>query len=101
MSTLAPEVITAPASCVTPDHLLDTPLPQLLADLDVVLVDSSITDAGFYGAVVERRDGQLILTMPRGRPVFERDTVARMLLGEALGFGSAPVPEPLRMEVPA
>lgn len=86
---------------ISPTRLLDAPLPQLLDELDVLLVDSSITDAGFYGAVVERRDGQLILAMPVGRSVFERDTVARMLLGEALGFDSAPVPEPLRMEVPA
>ncbi|MFE2486007.1 hypothetical protein ACFXGR_22455 [Streptomyces mirabilis] len=101
MSTLAPEAITAPASSVTPTRLLDAPLPQLLDELDVLLVDSSITDRGFFGAVVERRDGQLILAMPAGRSTFERDTVARMLLGEALGVGSAPVPEPLRMEVPA
>jgi hypothetical protein len=96
--TLATPSTVAPASSVTPTRLLDTPLPQLLDELDVLLVDSSITDAGFFGAVVERRDGQLILAMPVGRSDFERDTTARMLLGEALGVGAAPVPAPLRLE---
>jgi hypothetical protein len=68
-----------------------------LAELDVALVDSSIADAGFFGAVVQRRDGQLVLAMPSGRSVFERDTAARMLLGEVLGVDCAPIPEPLRM----
>jgi hypothetical protein len=82
----------------TTDHLLDAPLPQLLNELDALLVDSSITDVGFFGAVVQRRDGQLILAMPVGRSAFERDTTARMLLGEVLGVGAAPVPAPLRLE---
>lgn len=101
MSTLLRETVGAPASCTTPavDHLMDAPLPRLLAELDVLLHDSSITDAGFFGAVVERRDGQLILAMPVGRSAFERDTVARMLLAELLGVEAAPIPEPLRMKV--
>ncbi|MEV8548349.1 hypothetical protein AB0L04_00640 [Streptomyces glaucescens] len=77
------------------DHLLDAPLPQLLAELDVELVDSSITDATFFGALVERRDGSRILSMPVGRSVFERDTAARMLLAEGLGLDAPPVPAPL------
>jgi hypothetical protein len=68
------------------DWLLDTPLPQLLAKLDVQLVDSSITDRTFFGAFVERRDGSRILAMPAGRSAFERDTVARMLLADGLGL---------------
>ena len=102
--TLATPGVLAPASFVTPpnvDHLLDAPLPQLLDELGVLLVDSSITDSGFVGAVVQRRDGQLILSMPVGRPEVERDTAARMLLAEALGVRGAPVSEPLRMEVSA
>lgn len=66
--------------------LLDTPLPQLLAAHGVQLVDSSITDRTFFGAFVERRDGSRLLAMPVGRSGFERDTVARMLLADALGL---------------
>lgn len=80
---------------ITTDCLLDTPLPQLLAAFDVELVESSITDATFFGALVERRDGGRILSMPAGRSAFERDTAARMLLAEGLGLDAPPVPLPL------
>lgn len=83
---------------ITLARLLDAPLDDLLLELDVELHLSSITDAGFYGAVVQRRDGQLILAMPRGRSSFERDTVARMLLSEVLSIDTAPVPSPLKLE---
>ena len=76
-----------------PIDLLDTPLPDLLNAFDIALVDSSITDAGFFGALVERRDGSRILSMPTGRSAFERDTAARMLLAEGLGLDAPPVPE--------
>lgn len=78
-----------------PVDILDAPLSQLLAELDVELVDSAITDAGFFGALVERRDGSRILSMPVGRSAFERDTAARMLLAEGLGLDAPPVPSPL------
>ena len=72
------------------DHLMDTPLPVLINELGVTVFDSSITDAEFFGAVVERKTGELILTMPSGRSELEHDTVARYLLAQALGV---PVPE--------
>lgn len=97
--TLATPAPIAPAAYVTPDRLFDAPLSELLADLGVLLVVSTITDPGFYGAFVERRDGQRILSMPAGRSVLERDTAARMLLGEATGVQLPPIPEPLRMEI--
>lgn len=74
-------------------RLLDAPLPQLLAELDILLVDSSITDPGFIGAVVQRRDGSLVLSMPPGRPRLERDTVARAMLGQAIGVPLGRLPE--------
>ncbi|MEU5572698.1 hypothetical protein [Streptomyces coeruleorubidus] len=76
---------------------MSAPLPHLLAELDVELVDSSITDAGFYGAFVVDRDGFRILSMPTGRSVFERDTAARMLLAEGFGLDAPPVPAPLEV----
>jgi hypothetical protein len=95
MGTLLPVSVTAHASSVTTDRLIDAPLPQLLAELGVELVDSSITDRTFFGALVERRDGTRLLSMPVGRSVFERDTAARMLLAEGLGLAAPPVPAPL------
>lgn len=94
--TLAPEMAEAPASSATPD-LLDAPLPRLLAAHDVELVDSSIKDATFFGAFMERRDGTRVLSMPVGRSAFERDTAARMLLAEGLGLNAPPLPSPLEV----
>ncbi|MFB7736212.1 hypothetical protein ACFC08_17865 [Streptomyces sp. NPDC056112] len=71
---------------------MDTPLPQLLAEHDVQLVDSEITDPGFVGAYIERHDGRRVLSMPSGRSWLERDTAARMLLAQGLGLEAAPVP---------
>jgi hypothetical protein len=82
---------------MTTARLLDAPLPQLLADLDVELVESSITDPGFIGAVVQRRDGSLVLSMPPGRPRLERDSVARAMLGQAIGVPLSPLPDPYQL----
>ena len=77
------------------DHLMDAPLSVLINELGVSLVDSSITDADFYGAVVQRKTGELLLTMPRGRSEFEHDTVARYLLAQAFGVKVTSMPAPL------
>lgn len=77
------------------DHLMDTPLSVLINELGVTLFDSSITDAEFFGAVVQKKTGELLLTMPTGRSEFEHDTVARYLLAQALGVDVAPMPEPI------
>ncbi|HEY9408454.1 MAG TPA: hypothetical protein VIP77_02640 [Jiangellaceae bacterium] len=92
--------MTVAQGCAIPQQktptvdLLDAPLPRLLAELRVEIVDSSITDATFFGAYVERRDGSRILSMPSGRSAFERDTTARMLLAEGLGLDAPPLPKP-------
>jgi hypothetical protein len=67
------------------ERLLDAPLPSLLADLGAELVESSITDSTFIGALLELPDGSLVLSMPSGRPRLERDCVARAMLGRAVG----------------
>jgi hypothetical protein len=93
MTVAAHTTKTPPA--LSTDRLLYDPLPQLLAELDVRLEDSRISDAGFFGAFVHPREGGRVLSMPRGRSAFERDTVARMLLAEAFGLDAPPVPFPL------
>jgi hypothetical protein len=94
LSTLAYSREAAPAPA---DPLLDLPLPRLLAEHGVELVDSSITDATFFGAFVERKDGHRLLAMPRGRSDFEHDTAARMLLADGLGLGGPAAPKPLEL----
>ena len=85
-----------PQKTTTAD-LFDAPLADVLAANRVELVDSSLTDATFFGALVERRDGTRILSMPPGRSAFERDTAARMLLAQGLGLDAPPVPSPLQV----
>lgn len=81
---------------LSPQRLLDAPLPELLAELDVTLDQSSITDPSFTGAAVVTQD-RLILSMRPGQPDPERDAVARALLGRVLGVPLSPLPEPYRM----
>ncbi|MFI6337114.1 hypothetical protein [Streptomyces sp. NPDC050535] len=77
------------------DHLMDTPLPVLISELGVTLTDSPITDRAFFGAViVQRKTGELRLTMPTGRSELEHDTVARYLLAQALGVPVPDMPAP-------
>jgi hypothetical protein len=70
---------------ITEARLLAAPLDDLLLELDVELHLSSITDPGFVGALIQREDGTLVLSMPPGRPRLERDCVARAMLGRMVG----------------
>ncbi|MFD4508037.1 hypothetical protein [Streptomyces sp. NPDC058457] len=81
---------------LSPQRLLGAPLPELLAELDVTLDESSITDPSFTGAAMVTRDG-VILSMRPGQPDWERDAVARALLGHVLDMPLLPLPEPYRM----
>ena len=82
---------------ITPARLLDAPLDELLLELDVELHLSSITDPGFIGALIQREDGSLILSMPSGRPRLERDCAARAMLGRMVGVPLSELPEPYRV----
>jgi hypothetical protein len=82
------------AASVTPDHILDAPLNQLLAETGVELVDSSIADREFFGAVVQRKNGDVLLAMPTGRSELEHDTVARYLLAQIFHVDLPKLPAP-------
>ncbi|MFD8132453.1 hypothetical protein [Streptomyces mirabilis] len=77
---------------LTPEHLLDAPLPDLFAELDITLDESSIADPNFTGAAVVTRD-RVVLSMRSGQPDWERDVVARALLGRVLNVPLSPLPE--------
>jgi hypothetical protein len=83
-----------PARRPSAGEILDTPLPDLLAGLEVELFDSLITDRTFFGAVVQRKDGQLLLTLPANRSEFETDTTARYLLAQAFDVDLPDLPPP-------
>lgn len=94
--TLAQPALKSPASSVTltPDRILDSPLADLLATAGVEIVDSSITDAEFFGAVVQRKSGGTYLAMPTGRSVTEHDTIARYLIAQAFHVDLPQLPPP-------
>ncbi|GGV91796.1 hypothetical protein [Streptomyces massasporeus] len=83
------------APAVSPDYLLDAPLTQLLAETGVELVDSSIADREFFGAVVQRKNGDVLLAMPTGRSELEHDTVARYLLAQIFDVDVPKLPAPI------
>jgi hypothetical protein len=82
------------AASVTPDRILDAPLDDLLAETGVEVVDSSIADREFFGAVVQHKNGDVLLAMPTGRSELEHDTVARYLLAQIFDVNLPKLPEP-------
>lgn len=90
--SLATHAPSRPA--LTVDRIFDAPLPQLLADTGVEIYDSSITDRSFFGAVVERKNGDLALAMPPGRSELEHDTMARYLLAQVFDVDLPKLPPP-------
>lgn len=78
------------------DHLLDAPLPDLLAEFNV---DVSVLEAGpgFTGGTYVREDGSLLFVRPAGRPVTEWELMARSMLGQALRVPMPELPEPYQL----
>ncbi|MCG0061700.1 hypothetical protein L0F81_00100 [Streptomyces tricolor] len=74
------------------DHLLDAPLPQLLAEHNVE-VSTLETDPGFTGGAYVRGDGSLLFVRPAGRPEAEWEIVARAMLGRLLGVPLPDLPD--------
>ena len=85
---------SATRTTLSPDHLLDAPLNDLLAETGAEIVASSIPDRDFFGAVVRRKNGDLLLAMPTGRSELEHDTVARYLLAQVFDVDLPQLPAP-------
>jgi hypothetical protein len=84
------------ALSLSPTQVLDASLDDLLATAGVEIVDSSIADRGFFGAVVQRKSGETYLAMPTGRSELEHDTVARYLIAQAFGVDLPQLPPPFQ-----
>lgn len=82
------------APSLSPAQVLDSPLGDLLDTAGVEVIDSSITDRGFFGAVVQRKTGEMYLSMPTGRSEREHDTIARYLIAQAFGVDLPDLPPP-------
>ena len=98
MDTLLRDAVMSPAAYVTPalspDRILDAPLADLLAEAGAEIVPSSIADREFFGAAVQRRSGELYLSMPTGRSELEHDTVARYLIAQVFDVVLPELPGP-------
>lgn len=84
-----------PATPLTVDRLLSAPLPELLAEVGAEIVDVPVDEDAFLGEAVQPRSGLTKFYMPAGRTAFERDTVARILVGKLVGAPMRPVPPSL------
>ncbi|MFH9574236.1 hypothetical protein ACH4MG_27310 [Streptomyces sp. NPDC017454] len=80
----------------TPDYLMTAPLPQLLAEhnVDVVEIEAA---PGFTGGTFRRPDGSMLFVRPAGRPAAEWELTARALLGRALRVPLPPLPAPFEV----
>ncbi|MFI6105805.1 hypothetical protein [Streptomyces sp. NPDC051310] len=77
----------------TVEHVIAAPLPQLLVEQNATLVDiTSVTQSWFYGQLIEKRSGALILAMPAGQDPVERDAVARLLIAHFHGLAEDAFP---------
>jgi len=85
------------ATALSPAELLGLPLDALLAAAGASVIESSIDEEIFVGAVYLSPAG-ISLHLPKGRSVEELDAIARLLLGEALGVPLAPLPDGLTMQ---
>jgi hypothetical protein len=89
VSQLTHATLDRPVISPTTDHLLDAPLPDLLAEfrVDVSVLE---VDPGFTGGTYVRDDGSLLFVKPAGRLASEWEMMARSMLGLAL---RVPMPE--------
>ncbi|MFF9688952.1 hypothetical protein [Streptomyces sp. NPDC014623] len=91
-TSMSPSTQAAVRPPITVEELFSTPLDQLFTQLNAEITVSSITDPNFFGAVVARPGHPILVLLPAGRDDFERDTVARKLLADAIGLDLAPLP---------
>lgn len=94
MKSSGTPVLAPPA--LSTDHLLDAPLPDLLAEFGVEVATLE-TDPGFTGGAYRRADGSLLFVKPAGRPDAEWQMMARSMLGAALRVPMPPLPEPYQL----
>ncbi|MBO0917506.1 hypothetical protein [Streptomyces laculatispora] len=82
---------------VTTGQIMNRPLDQVLTALGIRVIESSITDANFYGCVHIGNGRTTILTSP-GRDKFVTDCMIRYLIAESLGLDVTPLPKPFEVE---
>lgn len=93
MNTVAPAQTSDSAASVTPDHLMDTPLPQLLAELNIALSVIPIEDPTFCGYILARGERVDTVVVSSAWSELVQDSMARAMLGVAFRVPLPPLPE--------
>ncbi|WP_369211350.1 hypothetical protein [Streptomyces flavofungini] len=89
--------ISLPACKPSIDFVMDAPVQLLLDELNVDLVESSITDPGYTGHAIVV-GGEVVVWLPPDRPEYERDCMIRYLVGDAFRVdGLPPLPEQFKV----
>ncbi|MER6350611.1 hypothetical protein ABT186_01845 [Streptomyces sp. NPDC001634] len=88
---------TLPARRPTVDHLMDAPLPQLLAEFRVDVSVLPIPDRTFTGGTYVRKDGSMLFVFREGQPPVEREMITRAMLGKALRVPMPDLPAPYQL----
>lgn len=86
----------APQSPTT-DYLLDAPLGDLLAEFRVDVSETSKGGPRFTGGSYIRPNGTMLFAMPAGQNRWERQMIARAMLGQALHVPMPPLPAPYQL----
>lgn len=83
-----------PATPITPDVLMDTPLPELLAELGISLSAIPIKDPTFCGYILARGEFVDRVVVSSAWSDLVQDSMARAMLGVAFRVPLPPLPEP-------
>lgn len=97
MPQLTRAALERPVTSPTTDHLLDAPLPDLLAEFRVDVTELPIPDRTFTGGTYVRPDGSLLFALRQGQPAAEREMISRAMLGRALRVPMPELPEPYQL----
>ncbi|MFD7999894.1 hypothetical protein [Streptomyces mirabilis] len=91
--TLAQGCALPQSKTLTADALMDTPLPDLLAELGISLSVRLIEDPTFCGYIVARGDRVESVVVSSLWSDLVQDSMARAMLGVALRVPLPPLPE--------
>ncbi|MFD4273791.1 hypothetical protein R2B67_26115 [Streptomyces cyaneofuscatus] len=83
---------------VTVAQIMKLPLDQVLTGLDIQVIESSITDANFYGGVHIGNGGKITILTSPGRDPRITDTLVRYLTAKTFNLDVADLPAPFGVE---
>ncbi|UQA34785.1 hypothetical protein [Streptomyces sp. HNA39] len=83
---------------VTVGQIMNLPLDQVLTGLDIRVIESSITDANFYGGVHIGNGGKITILTSPGRDPRITDTLVRYLTAKTFNLDVADLPAPFGVE---